>query len=349
MPRRRPQNGSVIIIVSISASIALLLVVGAAVWQFTHGGDPEKLGKLQSVNRGTGLLAVGALVVSLLTVVVTGRSPKDEGGAAAGAKKPGIGKRVLTQVLPIILPAVSSFVLASVSGNAEQMVRQRVTLEKEKQALESETLRLKDQVRDLDRTVTGLNQKKLGILHFLGTILMKERISLLGEDVNWSAVVSSVDDLPPGTRQTAALGAILLAWKDVPFKLGGKRMNEGLDSPTFIIRALAAAGLEIPQPSGLAHSEALMKACEKVNAPQTGDLMVYRGVSKGDVGNYVLMYLAPEPGGNGVGLGSLESKNPLQIINSRSLRPDKFEGYFRPHYERVVAQAASGVRVTKDR
>ena len=137
--------------------------------------------------------------------------------------------------------------------------------------------------------------------------------------------------LPPGQRKKAVLAAILLAWKEIPFRLGGRSLGSGFDSSNFVRFVLSQVGINIADEPNRRPSEIMMQRFERTDTPMPGDLMFYRG----NIGNFVLIYLAKgNPGGQGICVGTVETGQPVQIIDSTIINTPIFPfiGYYKIDY-----------------
>ncbi len=95
-----------------------------------------------------------------------------------------------------------------------------------------------------------------------------------------------------GKRREALTAAFALKQEKVPFKWGGKKKEEGLDSAGFVATALAQAGVIDKPESVTAKSLADQLKMNTEGEPQPGDVLFFDG------GN-VLLYLG---GDNAVGM-----------------------------------------------
>lgn len=187
------------------------------------------------------------------------------------------------------------------------------------------------QIEKLSKTAMQLRQTQEGLLNFLARVSDAKQIHLIGPDVNWEATKASIFAAEPGRRQVGVFGAVLLAWKEIPFVLGGQSLSSGFDSTTFILQVLRGVGIEVPVPAGQRPSSALMKRFEKTATPMPGDLLFY----KGNVGHFALLYLGPgASGGQGTCLGTFETGQPVQVLDTIHLNTPvyPFVGYFRVPY-----------------
>lgn len=310
MPDSKYASEKVIFIVATTASLCLLILVCVAAWMLTHGEDVSSLGTLQKAGTGTGILALAGLIVQVIQSIL-GRGETSKQSNPIGTKRP-----MLLLAFSYVLPVAASFGSAYIASGLEVQMEQKKLLER--------------QVQDLSKT-------RQGILSFLGEFSKREKIPLIKDNVDWSRVVAAIDSLPEGQRKHAVYGAILGAWAEFPFKLGGNQISSGVNSPEFLRRILAGSGLVIkPRPKELT-SSALIRESKEVKIPIPGDLMFYVGADSGSTGKFVMMYLAGgDSCGHGVCLGSYDSKNPVQIRDAvyfDRVKPiDRFVGYYRPPY-----------------
>jgi cell wall-associated NlpC family hydrolase len=186
-------------------------------------------------------------------------------------------------------------------------------------------------VERLEARVNELKTTEAQVLQFIGDVTSAANIRLVDPSVDWEATKEAILSMPAGTRKGAVLGAILLAWKDLPFSTKNRDLSSGLDSPHFIDVILRQFGVQVRTAPGQRLSEAMMSAFEKVDRPLPGDLLFYRG----NVGNFVVMYLAPgSPAGNGVAIGTLQTGEEIQVIDTTNIntRAYPFVGAFRVSY-----------------
>lgn len=189
----------------------------------------------------------------------------------------------------------------------------------------------KTQWKALKHEVVELRNTQDNVLKFLTEVVDGKKVNLLDSDVDWSVVQRSIDTLSPGVRKQAILTAILLAWKDIPFAMGQYTPNQGFDSPRFLAYVLGKNGVHIQQRPNERLSDALMRTCIRVDKPQPGDLVFY----KGQVGSFGFLYLADdEPYVAGIGIGTLQALEPLQIMRLANVNTPHFPliGYFRVPY-----------------
>lgn len=186
-------------------------------------------------------------------------------------------------------------------------------------------------LKSLREQVGALRATQSELLDFLARVADSRQISILDPDINWAYVKSEILNLPNGKRKQAVLTAILIAWKEVPFSMGGQSVKAGFDSPRFLRYVLASTGLDIKDRHGEPLSATMMKSFQTVPKPRPGDLVFY----KGQVGSFGLMYLSDGgPSGNPVGVGTLQAAAPLQILGLKKIRTDNFPmiGFFRVVY-----------------
>jgi hypothetical protein len=219
--------------------------------------------------------------------------------------------------------------------SSRQLMRLQDALDKTRGDLthaRRELERLKTETKILDSKVKQLKGTQASILDFLGSVASGEQVKLVDVDhADWQRTENELISLPAGQRKKAVFGAVLLAWKDIPFKVGGRALGTGLDSTSFMRLVLTKVGVQVPDVPGLRPSAVMMKRFVRVTVPKPGDLMFYRG----DTGNFVVMYLARGAGrSRGICLGTLETANPLGIIDSVEINePDyAFLGYYAVPY-----------------
>lgn len=200
-------------------------------------------------------------------------------------------------------------------------------VEAEVSSKRAEVGRLEAEVSAAEREVEDLTSSQRDALDFLARVTAQESIRLIGEDVDWPRIRDGIVGLQPGRRKQAVLGGILLAWRDIPFRLAGKDMTTGFDSPRFVQFVLGRVGIEVKSEPGERLSVAMMRRFAQTRSPEPGDLLFY----KGEIGHFVMIYLGPgAPGGQGVCLGTFETGQPVQIMDSVHFNTTTypFIGYF---------------------
>jgi cell wall-associated NlpC family hydrolase len=188
-----------------------------------------------------------------------------------------------------------------------------------------------ERLTQIEKTVTSLQKDQDKLLDFMVQVADNKQVRLLDPDVDWDSVKRDLAQLPAGDRKQALLIAILMAWKDVPFTLGGTAANSGFDSPRFINFVLSKVGVEVKAAPGQRLSDALMQQFQKTDKPRPGDLVFYRGL----VGSFGLIYLSDgKDGSNPAGIGTLQGIAPLQIMSLRNVNTPYFPliGYFHVTY-----------------
>jgi len=201
-------------------------------------------------------------------------------------------------------------------------------LEEQSDTLERTVKELQEQIQRLRGETKDLTQTQEGVLDFLAKVTRSQQIQLIDSDVNWDQTKKQVLALPAGQRKQAVLGAILLAWKKIPFGLTRNSLAEGIDSPRFVRSVLAQVGIEISDEPNRRLSESIMSRFSKVETPEPGDLIFYRG----NIGSFVMIYLAQgKPGGQGICVGTLQPGEPVQIMDSSNITTGShpFLGYYR--------------------
>jgi len=196
---------------------------------------------------------------------------------------------------------------------------------------EKELKEKQQQVERLRVEVEALRATQSDLLDFLARVASANQISILDPSIDWERLRASILSLPPGKRKQAILTAILIAWKEVPFTLGGHAVATGFDSPRFLHYVLGQVGVTVKQRPGERLSDALMREFEKTNSPVPGDLVFY----KGQVGSFGFLYLSADAGGGGpAGIGTLQAIAPLQILSLSNVNTPSFPliGYFHVGY-----------------
>jgi len=237
----------------------------------------------------------------------------------------------LSASLVVAAIAYSSLRLYQVKAEVDRKNEQVKVLDREKAAIAKEVAKLRTEAAEKSKQVELLTSTQGDLLKFLGGVTEKEKIRLIREDVDWPRISKGIQELPPGRRKQAVLGAILLAWQNIPFALGGQSAAKGFDSTGFVQFLLGRVGIPVTKDPSERLSVALMRMFARVDSPQPGDLMFY----KGNVGNFVMMYLGPgSQMGRGVCIGTFESGQPVQVMDSANFMTSvyPFIGYFRVTY-----------------
>ncbi len=213
----------------------------------------------------------------------------------------------------------------------EEIVAKRQEVEKLEQTASEGELK----IRELQERIENLEVSQADILDFFSEVMSRDNIERFDPSVDWSRVKSTILDLPAGDRKKAVLLALLYAWKDVPFTMGGESLAEGFDSPRFIRRVLEDVGVTIETEPGTRLSVSLMTMGKKIEDPMPGDLVFFEGI----VGNFGFIVLAPDDGDQAaVGVGTLQKIAPLQVISMANINTPHFPmiGYFRVVYQDEV-------------
>jgi cell division protein FtsL len=198
--------------------------------------------------------------------------------------------------------------------------------------LEEQIQKKKSDIEELNAIIPKLIEKRNSAAALLLQILDIERQVIVGRSVNWERFREQFLLLPNGQRQEAVLMAILLAWKDIPFNIEGKRLLEGFSSSSFIRYVLHHVGINIRENRGEYLSEAFMRSFEKTQSTEPGDIVCY----KGDIGNFCLLIISTDAEGKALaGIGTLETANPLGIYAMSSINVRKYPlvGYFKVPYK----------------
>lgn len=187
------------------------------------------------------------------------------------------------------------------------------------------------QWKALQASVALLSKDQEKLLDFIAMVTDKSSVKLLDPDVDWSLVKTDMASLRPGNRKQAVLISVLMAWKSIPFALGGESVGSGFDSPRFLNYVLSKVGAGVTPKKDQRLSDALMEKYKRVKEPRPGDLVFY----KGQVGSFGFIYLSGGKNGTDpVGVGTLQAIAPLQIISLRNVNTADFPliGYFRVVY-----------------
>jgi hypothetical protein len=196
---------------------------------------------------------------------------------------------------------------------------------------ELEVAQSRKELKKLRRTVLELRSTESDILEFLANVTKGEQIPLIDPSVNWPNVKEQLLGMPPGRRKQALLIALLYAWKDIPFTLGGKSLKKGFDSPSFLARVLNDVGVNFKKKPGILLSELMISQLKKIDSPRPGDIAFY----KGQVGNFGALLLATDDDKkNYVGVGTFQKKHPLQVITLKKIYTNSYPlvGYFSVNY-----------------
>lgn len=242
----------------------------------------------------------------------------------------------------VILSALGAvIVIGSLAYSAYKLIdMEKAVAKKQRQiaVLDVEVKEREARIASLTNTLEGLRNTQDDLLDFLAKVTDESQVSILDPAVDWNAVKSDIEKLPPGRRKQAILTAILLAWKEIPFTMGKQSVGKGFDSPRFIEYVLSRNGVRINKKPDERMSDALMRTFKKVEKPRPGDLVFYRG----QVGSFGFIYLSDGgPSGSGVGIGTLQAIAPLQIISLNNINTPYFPqiGYFRVVYPDETQQA----------
>lgn len=299
-----------VLIISVAVSLALLALVGYSLI-LVHGGHLEALGKVEGVGKGTGILGLIGLLVYLAAKIV---SPEKKEGAKKSNRK------TVVSVFGILITVATAFLSTRTAATLKQQLAEKEALTR--------------QVRDLQ-----ISRGEL--LDFMHSVSRKENLHFIDQnvsDTDWQRIVLTIDQLPAGQRKTTIYGAILLAWQNISLSLQNKGLlNGGVDSANFWKRVFASTGIEVSQRGSERVSEAMKRQFIKVENPQPGDLMFYKGAESTSVGNFVMMYLGPGTDAHGICLGTYDTGKPVEVIDSDYFdnvgKPDLFQGYYRPTYK----------------
>lgn len=197
--------------------------------------------------------------------------------------------------------------------------------------LQLEVASAEQKLSEIEKTIASLQKDQEKLLDFIVQVADNKQVKLLDPDVDWHSVKQDLSRLPTGDRKQALLIAILMAWKDLPFTLGGTATTSGFDSPRFINFVLSKTGIEVKAAPGQRLSDALMQRFDKTDRPRPGDLVFY----KGQIGSFGLIYLSDgKDHGNPAGIGTLQAVSPLQIMSLRNVNTPYFPliGYFHVVY-----------------
>lgn len=198
-------------------------------------------------------------------------------------------------------------------------------------SLKNQSKDLVDQIVEVENKVKDLRRTESSVLDFLVSVTDKNKVHILDESVDWNEVKKQLSDLSSGDRKNALLNAILLAWKDIPFTMGGSNVRAGFDSPRFLQFVLATVNLKIETVRGQRLSDTMMQKFEKVDHPRVGDLVFF----KGQVGNFGFILLSVgSQDEEHVGIGTLQRIAPLQIVSMGNINTPYFplRGYYRVIY-----------------
>jgi hypothetical protein len=203
--------------------------------------------------------------------------------------------------------------------------------EKKINSLLKQSKDLINQIEQTESKVQDLRKTESSILDFLVSVADKNKVHILDESVDWNEVKRQLSNLPYGDRKNALLNAILLAWKDIPFTMGGRNIRAGFDSPRFLQFVLETVNLNIETVRGQRLSDTMMQRFEKVNHPRVGDLVFF----KGQVGSFGFILLSVgSRDEEHVGIGTLQRIAPLQIISMGNINTPYFplRGYYQVIY-----------------
>ncbi|MEM6737596.1 MAG: NlpC/P60 family protein [Bacteroidota bacterium] len=187
--------------------------------------------------------------------------------------------------------------------------------------------------RKISQDVDDLKGDEKKLTDFLIQLIKTSKKNSVGsEELDWDRISKCILDLPSGKRKTAVLISLLIAWKEIPFELGGSSPSASFDSPSFLKYVVEQVGIEVNKRPDEFLSVTMMKKFEKVDKPLPGDLIFY----KGQTGNFGLMYLCDgHSDGQGIAVGTLQAISPLAIYETRHINTPFFplRGYYRVNYE----------------
>jgi len=235
-----------------------------------------------------------------------------------------VGLSVTSAVIVLSSLLYSGFKLHECEKTIREKQSQLALLNAELRDREASAAKLNCSVQDLRDTQDSL-------LDFLAKVTDESQLGIVGRDVDWFSVKSALDKLPQGKRKQTMLSAILLAWKDIPFAMGKQSVRLGFDSPRFLAFVLSRNGVYVDNKENERMSETLMRIFKKVDKPEPGDLVFY----KGQVGSFGFFYLADgNQASSGIGIGTLQSSDPLQVINLDNINTTDYplRGYFHVRY-----------------
>lgn len=208
-------------------------------------------------------------------------------------------------------------------------------LEIERTKLETEITNKKENIIVLDSSINKLQQSRNSAAALLLDILNIENQFNVDNSVSWESFREQLLSMPSGKRQESVLTAILLAWKDIPFNIKGKRLLEGFSSPNFIEYVLKHVGVNVQKNKGERLSETFMRVFQKSLSSEPGDIVCYKGA----VGNFCLLIINTDKNGVALaGIGTLETVNPLGIYAMENINEESFPllGYFKVPYPNGV-------------
>ncbi len=225
-------------------------------------------------------------------------------------------------------------VVASLLYSYTQLSWLERAIEEKKDELAStkvEIGKLREDAKKIRQKVNDLDSTQQSLLDFLVSVTDRDKVSILGSNVDWDEVKQQLNHLPSGQRKNAILNAMLLAWKDIPFSMGQENVRVGFDSPRFLRYVLKTVGLNVKSRPGEPLSVTLMKRFEKVDDPKPGDLVFF----KGQVGSFgFILASVGKDDSEHVGIGTLQKIAPLQVISMGNINTPFFplRGYFRVVY-----------------
>lgn len=170
----------------------------------------------------------------------------------------------------------------------------------------------------------------------LGQLLNSKNVNIVDPDISFDDITADFLKLPPGRCKSAVLTALLMSWKDVPFRKNGTNPTEGLGSAEFLMFVLEKVGIKVQLKPGMRPSESLISALTKVASPQVCDIAMYEG-SEGNYGGLIVSLGAHSNGPIVVGTYNAGLRLQVRSINKGS-KP--LLGYFRPPYDDLDLPAA---------
>ncbi len=213
----------------------------------------------------------------------------------------------------------------------QSLARQIELKRQEIRQLEVQAKEKQKQIDELKRRIEDLSRTESGLLEFLAAVTAGEKLHILDPSVDWPRLKSHLVAMPAGRRKQALLVALLYAWKEIPFQLGGESLGSGFDSPRFLQRVLSDVGVKFQASPGVRLSDSIMNQLQKTASPQPGDLAFF----KGQVGSFGFILLSTgDEKSAPVGIGTLQKIAPLQVISLSNINTPVFPliGYFHVRY-----------------
>lgn len=227
-------------------------------------------------------------------------------------------------IIPLMfaLFVYGAFRLNTLYKNIENTKKELI--EKEKEIDKYNTL-----LNSLSYSITNMQESEKVLFDFFDHLLNTS--NTIDYSVNWESTKEEIMSLPSGDRKKAILNALVTTWREIPFNMQGDSPKSGFNSSSFMLFVLNSVGVTIDDKPNIYLSVDLMNSFKRTETPEPGDLIFYKGA----VGYFGVIYLSKgKPNGKGVGVGTLETANPLGIYETSNFNTEYFSffGYYKVKY-----------------